>query len=97
MIQPASLYNLFQKNGVRFYTGVPDSLLRSFLTYVQEQATRNEHIITANEGLAIGLAAGHYFSTGSIPLVYLQNSGLGNTVNGKDNKAHAGSNGNPGI
>jgi phosphonopyruvate decarboxylase len=81
MIQPASLYDLLQKNGIRFYTGVPDSLLKSFLTYVQEKATANEHIITANEGLAIGLAAGHYFSTGSLPLVYLQNSGLGNTIN----------------
>ncbi len=81
MIQPASLYDFFQKNGVRFYTGVPDSLLKSFLTYVQEQVSDQKHIITANEGLAMGLAAGHYFGTGSIPLVYLQNSGLGNIIN----------------
>lgn len=81
MIQPASLYDFLQKKGVSFYTGVPDSLLKSFLTYVQEKAGDNEHIITANEGLAMGLAAGHYFSTASIPLVYLQNSGLGNIIN----------------
>jgi phosphonopyruvate decarboxylase len=81
MIKPASLYDFLQKNGVRFYTGVPDSLLKSFLRYVQEQAGDDEHIITANEGLAMGLAAGHFFGTGSIPLVYLQNSGLGNIIN----------------
>ena len=81
MIQPASLYDFLQKNGVSFYTGVPDSLLKPFLTYVQEQAKDHEHIITANEGLAMGLAAGHFFSKGSIPLVYLQNSGLGNIIN----------------
>lgn len=81
MIQPANLYKFLQEKGVRFYTGVPDSLLKSFLSYLQEQAAGHEHIITANEGLAIGLAAGHYLNTGSIPLVYLQNSGLGNTIN----------------
>ncbi len=81
MIQPASLYDFLQKKGVRFYTGVPDSLLKSFLTYVQEKAGVDEHIITANEGLAMGLATGHYFSTGAVPLVYLQNSGLGNIIN----------------
>ena len=30
---------------------------------------------------AVGLAIGHYIGTGSLPLVYLQNSGLGNSVN----------------
>ena len=38
-------------------------------------------MITANEGNAIALAAGHYLATKEIPLVYMQNSGEGNTVN----------------
>ena len=40
-----------------------------------------EHIIAANEGGAIGLAIGHYLGSGKVPMVYLQNSGLGNTIN----------------
>jgi len=39
------------------------------------------HIIAANEGNAVGIAAGHYLATGRPALVYMQNSGLGNTVN----------------
>ena len=43
--------------------------------------TVERHVITANEGSAVALAAGHYLATGELGLVYLQNSGLGNTVN----------------
>lgn len=38
-------------------------------------------MITANEGQAIALAAGYHMATGKSPMVYLQNSGLGNIVN----------------
>ena len=39
------------------------------------------HIISANEGNSVGLATGYHLATGKYPLVYMQNSGLGNTVN----------------
>ena len=39
-----------------------------------------EHIVAANEGAAVGLAAGHYLATGKPALVYMQNSGIGNAV-----------------
>lgn len=81
MIRPDKLYETFTNEGVGFYTGVPDSLFRSFLKYLQENAPHGSHVITANEGLAIGLATGYNLSTGKLPLVYLQNSGLGNTIN----------------
>ncbi len=38
-------------------------------------------VITANEGNAVALAAGHYLATKEMPLVYMQNSGEGNAVN----------------
>ena len=41
----------------------------------------NNHVIAANEGSAIGIAIGYNLATQKIPLVYLQNSGLGNAVN----------------
>jgi phosphonopyruvate decarboxylase len=81
MIRPERLYNFLQQQGIEFYAGVPDSLLKSFLKYIQDNAGEGKHVITANEGLAIGLAAGYHFSTGKLPLVYLQNSGLGNIIN----------------
>lgn len=81
MILPERLYHFLLKQGINFYTGVPDSLLKYFLKYVQDYSTADDHIITANEGLAVGLASGYYFRTGKVPVVYLQNSGLGNIIN----------------
>ena len=59
---------------------MPDSLLKSFCAYISDQEEKS-NIIAANEGNAIGLAAGYYLSSGKIPLVYMQNSGIGNAVN----------------
>ena len=81
MIRPQFLYDLLKANGTEFFTGVPDSLLKSFCAYLTDAVDSHHHIITANEGCAVGLASGYYFATDSIPLVYMQNSGLGNTVN----------------
>ena len=66
--------------GIDFFTGVPDSLLKSFCAYVTDNSGEN-HVIAANEGGAVGLAAGHYLATGKPALVYMQNSGQGNAVN----------------
>jgi phosphonopyruvate decarboxylase len=81
MIVPERLYNFLQQQGINFYTGVPDSLLKHFLKFIQDRSNEGDHIITANEGLAIALASGYYFRTGKLPVVYLQNSGLGNIIN----------------
>ncbi|MBU6451921.1 MAG: phosphonopyruvate decarboxylase [Cyanobacteria bacterium REEB67] len=70
-----------QSAGVDFYTGVPDSLLKEFLTHLQVSVSADKHHITASEGAAVALAAGYHLATGKVPLVYMQNSGLGNAVN----------------
>ena len=72
-------YNILSDNGIDCFCGVPDSLLKNFCAYVTDNA--KNHTITANEGNAIGLAAGHYLATGRPALVYMQNSGIGNCVN----------------
>lgn len=65
-----------------FFTGVPDSTLSPFCDYLmKEKGISSEHIIAANEGNCVGLAAGYYMATGKIPVVYLQNSGIGNILN----------------
>ncbi len=81
MISPDFLYTLLEANGTGFFTGVPDSLLKSFCAYVTDTVPESGHIIAANEGSAMALAAGRYLATGTIPLVYMQNSGIGNAVN----------------
>lgn len=80
-VDPAHVFEAFTANGVSFVTGVPDSLLKHFCAYVTDNVPAERHVIAANEGSAVGLAAGHYLSSGNPALVYLQNSGLGNAVN----------------
>ena len=66
-----------------FFVGVPDSQLKSFCNYLMKKYGTNpkHHIIAANEGNAVAIAAGYCLSTGKVPVVYLQNSGEGNIVN----------------
>ena len=81
MINVADLYNLLAENDVNCFCGVPDSLLKDFCAYITDNTDNKRHTITANEGNAIGLAAGHYLATGNPALVYMQNSGIGNCIN----------------
>ncbi len=81
MISPKNFYEFLIKRGISFFTGVPDSLLKEFCSYVDAESKRTSHLISANEGTAIGIAVGNFLATGNLPLVYLQNSGLGNTIN----------------
>ncbi|MCI8770872.1 MAG: phosphonopyruvate decarboxylase [Lachnospiraceae bacterium] len=68
--------------GADFYTGVPDSQLKEFCNYLMANyGISSRHIIAANEGNCVGIAAGHYLATGEVPVVYMQNSGIGNIVN----------------
>ena len=80
MVDSAIIVSALQDGGVDFFTGVPDSLLKSFCAYVADNCGER-HVIAANEGGAVGLAAGHYLATGRPALVYMQNSGQGNAVN----------------
>jgi phosphonopyruvate decarboxylase len=81
MIEIKNFYTCLNKNRINFLVGVPDSLLNDFCLYAEENLTFDQHLIVANEGNAIGVAAGYYLSTGNIPLVYMQNSGIGNAFN----------------
>ena len=75
MISPAFFYQFLQKRGLEFYSGVPDSLLKNLCAYLTHNTEKKNHIIAANEGGSVGLAAGYYLATGNIPVVYMQNSG----------------------
>ncbi|WP_111976522.1 phosphonopyruvate decarboxylase [Algibacillus agarilyticus] len=81
MISPAKFCQQLDTLGLRFFTGVPDSLLKSLCAYIDNEYPKSSHVITANEGNAISLACGHYLGSGKPAVVYMQNSGLGNAVN----------------
>ena len=68
--------------GSECYIGVPDSQLKALCNYLMKTYGISEkHIVAANEGNCVGLAAGYHLATGKVPVVYLQNSGIGNIVN----------------
>jgi|SRR3989344_5556218 len=79
MIKPSKFYEALKGNGVDFFIGVPDSILKDFCAYVDDNS--NNHVIAANEGNAVAIAAGYYLATRRPALVYMQNSGQGNAIN----------------
>ena len=80
MIKIKSLINVLNKNNNKFFTGVPDSILKELSIYLQTK-NKNHHIIASNEGAAVSIGMGHYLSTKEIPCIYMQNSGLSNALN----------------
>ena len=65
-----------------FFAGVPDSQLKALTAFLFDRyGISSQHVIAANEGNAVALAAGYHLATGKVPVVYLQNSGLGNIIN----------------
>lgn len=81
MISPRFFVDSLAAMQIDFYTGVPDSLLKNICAYITDCLPKESNVIAANEGGAIGLAAGYYLATAKIPVVYMQNSGEGNAVN----------------
>ena len=80
MLNQEKVFEALADHGVSFFAGVPDSYLNGFCNYALAHCGER-NVIAANEGNAVGIAAGHYFASREIPLVYMQNSGQGNTVN----------------
>ena len=81
MIRPEFFIERLRENGIDCFAGVPDSLLKNMCAYITDHFDAAHNIITANEGAAVGLAAGHYLATGQPACVYMQNSGEGNIIN----------------
>ena len=81
MIRPEFFIDTLGSYGIDFFAGVPDSLLKNFCAVLSARLDGRHNIIAANEGGAVGLAAGHYLATGRPACVYMQNSGEGNAVN----------------
>jgi phosphonopyruvate decarboxylase len=81
MISVERYFTVFKRNNIDYFVGIPDSSLKSFVSFAIDNIDEDNHIIAANEGACIAISAGYHIATNKIPLVYFQNSGLGNTVN----------------
>lgn len=81
MIATKDFIEKLRTGGVEFFAGVPDSLLKNLCAYITDNISHENNIIAANEGNAVGLAAGYHLATGKVGCVYMQNSGEGNIVN----------------
>jgi phosphonopyruvate decarboxylase len=81
MIRPEFFIEKLKENGIDCFAGVPDSLLKSICAYITDHCDAQHNIIAANEGAAVGIAAGHYLATSKPACVYMQNSGEGNIIN----------------
>ena len=57
MIDTKKFYDELGKNGMGFFTGVPDSLLKDFCAYIEDNTSKERNVIAANEGNAVALAA----------------------------------------
>ena len=81
MVRPEFFVNTLKEYSIDFYAGVPDSLLKNICAYITDNLPSEQNIIAANEGGAMGIAAGYHLATGKLPVVYMQNSGEGNIIN----------------
>ena len=80
MVLVENFINILKKNKITFFTGVPDSVLKSFCYYL-DKYSKKKHVLATNEGSAISIGIGHYLSKKEIPCIYMQNSGLSNAIN----------------
>lgn len=81
MLNIAQFYKDCKNMGISFFTGVPDSLMNDFCLFLEQNLDYDEHVIAANEGNAVAIAAGHHLSSGQLSMVYMQNSGFTNAIN----------------
>lgn len=82
--------NQLKNLGIESLIGVPDSTLKQFCDYINTDGKNEfQHYVPANEGAAVGIAVGVFLATGKPACIYMQNSGIGNTVNPVTSLANA--------
>lgn len=74
-----TLYQKLKKRGFDFFVGVPCSGIKQLIHEAQNDQS-NTYIPVTREDEAVAIATGAYLA-GKKPLVFMQSSGLGNTVN----------------
>ncbi|TVR64239.1 MAG: phosphonopyruvate decarboxylase [Spirochaetaceae bacterium] len=80
-LSPREFFEQLISRDLSFFAGVPDSLLKELCAYITASVPASDHVITVNEGAAVGLVTGYHLATGKAGVVYMQNSGTGNAIN----------------
>ena len=80
MISCSDLAHVFKENDLTYFAGVPDSTFKDWMSFLADRNNLTNRI-ACNECEAIALATGYHLSTKNVGVVYMQNSGLGKTVN----------------
>ena len=81
MIKCEDFFNFCKKYNFTFFSGLPDSTFKSWMSFLEKNDDILTNIITVNECEAVAICTGYHLSTGEIGVLYLQNSGFGKTVN----------------
>ena len=79
VMAPDAFLSALRARGFDFLTGVPCSLVKDLLAHVEVQ-TEVPYVHATREDIALGLAAGAAMA-GRRPVVVMQNSGLGLSIN----------------
>jgi sulfopyruvate decarboxylase alpha subunit len=77
MIESDQFVQALEDIGFNFFTGVPDSILGGIIATLME---RQLYSPAVREDEAVAMAAGAYMA-GKVPVVLMQNSGLGTSLN----------------
>lgn len=81
MLSCEDFSNICKKHGFTFFSGVPDSTFKSWMSFLQRENTGLTNIVTVNECEATAVCAGYHLSTGKIGVLYMQNDGFAKTIN----------------
>ncbi len=79
MLKPEDFAQELINNGYDFFTGVPCTIIGNLITTLTEKPDIT-YIPAVREDAAVGVASGAYMA-GKIPVVLMQNSGLGQCLN----------------
>ncbi|MFH1448175.1 MAG: phosphonopyruvate decarboxylase [Candidatus Micrarchaeota archaeon] len=79
MVDASEFTRLLLEKGIRFYSGVPETIMKHWISSVSKEKNAI-HVPATHEGEAVSLCAGYHLATGEVAAVYMQNSGLGNAV-----------------
>ena len=76
MLNAERILKSFEDNGISFFTGVPDSQLKALCNCLMNTyGISDKHVIAANEGNAVGLAAGSIWQPGRFPVFICRTAG----------------------
>ncbi|MHA1671605.1 MAG: phosphonopyruvate decarboxylase [Promethearchaeota archaeon] len=82
MINNQDFFKILKENNLTFFTGIPDSTFKEWIKFIIQNNPKSlQNVVACNECEAIAIATGYHLATKKIGIVYMQNSGLGKTVN----------------